>query len=909
MVVKKDDLTSDDVRAFIKKLNITKVKTSAVSGSDDPSKETLKTKKRKLQATVEAKGNKTELNGAVLKAKRPKSRNSEYWNDTKQGSQSRILLKNYETWYSILSAEFDTKCERGNKMLSEQKLIEIESYIEKIFQTEVDLFNSWKTDWKNDLLTSGTRKDQITAKSSLIESAAIHQLANLDSLIDLVRKGKLRKGVAESNGKGSVQNDHSSREQILTAIGALEQLWIKSLLPDRNLIPFERRPLVDVNSLAQNDPIARNKILVIWYFESLLEQRFRTFVINLNFCLHDTVEKIRERAIKCILILLSNKPHLDKVEDEKMNILRLLIDKTGDPNRTVASYASHCAGSLLIRHSPLKEPMIIEAENLLFRLTSSKNSQQSSSKASSSNAMHYCVCFLNQIVLSKDEHRIAERLMFVYMSLFRVISNKFDLFSEKSEEKGAKNGNPGTGQQEMRILTNVLTGIHRAMPYCKADQNEQLLKQIHLFYKIVHTKKMNTSIQALMILLEMARSEPTQNDRFYTAFYRKLLEPGLPQSHNLSLLFNLIFKTMKRDKRGVRQYAFKKRLLQLGLSSSPPFTCALLCLLSQFVEKPKQVESKVLKKKKSKSKVRFSGVQNDTIREQTKRQLEDSDDEEFFHDVDENGVERNTGTVMTAETELSKPQSDTLSVTSEFSHGGDLLFGQSYKPRCVNPSFSGADSCPLWDFTLLSNHYHPSVCKFSEQVNNGTVVEYNGDPLIDFTSSKFIERFSGKKLKVTEGKKAASPMAPKTKQFMPGVKKLLTASQGPDLSYIDTYAKLCKELKQNSKIKDLNNVKKGGNEKDFAGIEEVDSDDEDFDQFLDALDEEQFKAASGGVQIEDVASDDDYNNQDDGILEYSDGEAEMFDNENDDDDDEFEESAALEDSDFENAQSDDDLFL
>ena len=97
--------------------------------------------KRKVKATVEAKGSKTELFGALLKAKRPKLRNSEHWNDTKEGNQSRILLKNYKTWHSILSAEFDTKCEKGKKMLSEQKLIEIEFYFEKIFQTEVDLFN------------------------------------------------------------------------------------------------------------------------------------------------------------------------------------------------------------------------------------------------------------------------------------------------------------------------------------------------------------------------------------------------------------------------------------------------------------------------------------------------------------------------------------------------------------------------------------------------------------------------------------------------------------------------------------------------------------------------------------------------------------------------------------------------
>ena len=115
---------------------------------------------------------------------------------------------------------------------------------------------------------------------------------------------------------------------------------------------------------------------------------------------------------------------------------------------------------------------------------------------------------------------------------------------------------------------------------------------------------------------------------------------------------------------------------------------------------------------------------------------------------------------------MSQPD-DTLSVTSEFSHGGDLLYGQSYKPRCMNPTFSGAETCPTWDFSLLSDHYHPSVCKFSGEFLNNELIEYNGDPLVDFSSSKFIERFSGKKLKVGEVKKGVSPMAPKSQQFMP----------------------------------------------------------------------------------------------------------------------------------------------
>ncbi|XP_063723964.1 CCAAT/enhancer-binding protein zeta-like [Symsagittifera roscoffensis] len=875
MVVEKD-ISSSDVKEFIKKLNITKVKTSSVK---EPKISVPKSQKRKLNAQhlIE------EVDESNMIVKKPmKVKNTEYWNDSKSTNNGRVLLKSYESWFTILSADFDTMCSTtGN--LPEEILIAIEAYVEKVFAMEAELYASFKADWKNDLLTSGTKKDQINANSSLIQASPIHRLDQLDSLIDSIKKGKLRKGVAEKSSKSS---DNFSREQVLSAIEALEKLWTTILLPDRDFIPFEKRPVTEVQSMAQNDPVARNKILIIWYFESQLEQRFKTYVNNLNFCLHDTVEKIRERAIRSILILLSTKPHLDK-SDGSLNLLGMMIDKTGDPNRPVASYASHCAASLLFKSATWKEPLIIEAENVIFKLQN-KSSSKENSKASFSNAMHYCVCFLNQIVLSKEEHKIAERLMFIYLSLFKVVSNKFDFLAEKSDKSDKQTAN---NQQEMRILTNILTGIHRAMPYCKSDENAKLMDQIHLFYRIVHTKKINTSIQALMILLEMASVDPSLNDRFYSAFYRKLLEPGLAQSHNLSLLFNLIFKTMKRDKRKQRQSAFKKRLLQLGLTSNPPFTCALLCLLSQFVEKPK-----VKSKTDNESSVKNSSKknQNKTFEAAEKIDLNDSDDDEYFEDIDEEGKERNPSEKMsTSKNSASKAAfpEETMSMVSEFSHGGDLVLGQTYKPRAMNPTYAGAEKCPEWDYSLLGKHYHPSVLKFTNDVLNGTLIEYAGDPLVDFSGSKFIERFMGKKVKNVEEKKPASPMAPKTKQFMPGVKQLLTATQGPDLSYMETYNKLCKDLKASSKS--TGKVEDNGPQ----DVEDLDSDDQDFDQFLDALDEEQFKAASGGAEIELYHDEDD---EDDLISEDEDLDL---------DEDEEDENIVNDDSDLENIQSDDDLFL
>jgi ribosome biogenesis protein MAK21 len=53
------------------------------------------------------------------------------------------------------------------------------------------------------------------------------------------------------------------------------------------------------------------------------------------------------------------------------------------------------------------------------------------------------------------------------------------------------------------------------------------------------------------------------SDRFYNAFYKKLLSPDLSTSSKPALFLNLTFKIMKNDPSPNRVLAFVKRLLQL----------------------------------------------------------------------------------------------------------------------------------------------------------------------------------------------------------------------------------------------------------------------------------------------------------------------------------------------------------
>ena len=61
----------------------------------------------------------------------------------------------------------------------------------------------------------------------------------------------------------------------------------------------------------------------------------------------------------------------------------------------------------------------------------------------------------------------------------------------------------------------------------------------------------------------MGSGGDTVTDRFYNAYYKKLLSPDLAMSSKPALFLNLTFKIMKNDPAPNRVLAFAKRLFQL----------------------------------------------------------------------------------------------------------------------------------------------------------------------------------------------------------------------------------------------------------------------------------------------------------------------------------------------------------
>jgi len=72
-----------------------------------------------------------------------------------------------------------------------------------------------------------------------------------------------------------------------------------------------------------------------------------------------------------------------------------------------------------------------------------------------------------------------------------------------------------------------------------------------------------------------------------------------------------------------------------------------------------------------------------------------------------------------------------------------------------DPQYTNADEFPIFEISIMMNHYHPTVQKFSRFIIENykkEVINYEGDPLVDFSLVNFLEKFILKNPKVKSDK-------------------------------------------------------------------------------------------------------------------------------------------------------------
>ncbi|KAG8224282.1 hypothetical protein J437_LFUL005088 [Ladona fulva] len=634
-------------------------------------------------------------------------------------------------------------------------VVKLRNEAEEALASEINKFKDRMSsnsdyNWMRTVMSKGTISDKVASYTISIQDAPLYSLSLLENLVNMVKLGK--------------------KKDCFSVIETLTELFIEDMMPKdwQKLRIFSHRPLTLLDSLAKGKQSVRKKMLVTWLFEDKLKQVYASFVSALcEVASKDSVERNRLQAIFALYRLLSN------VAEKEDIILASLVNKFGDPNQKIPAKVMHHLKQLLQVHPAMKTVVMEEIEKLLFRLNISNKAQ------------FYGLCFLSQFYLSEDDDELARSLIKLYFSFFKACVKK--------------------GEIDSRMMGALLTGVKRAYPYSKMRmEDESLMEHIQTVHKIVHLGNFNTSVHALSLLLQvMDCNNDVISDRFYTALYKKILDPLFATSNLKAMFLSVCFRALKNDTEVNRKKAFIKRFLEISYYMPPPLTCGILFMISEILydigdHQPLQFHcSKTI-----------SGNDGADIVEL----LDDDDEYEHYTDIkleeDEVKVEKveikkgkqckNVEIKKNEQSEKAgikkekdgcefelanvKKEENSSKEATSWVHRSKLSLNErlkaknlenGYDPNQRNPLYAVDSSCTYSELIRLSQHYHPTIALFAQKIANGESIDYSGDPLQDFALLRFLNRFAfknPKKLKKAEDvegkpvtfKKAYTPLGVKS---------------------------------------------------------------------------------------------------------------------------------------------------
>lgn len=780
-------------------------------------------------------------------------------------------------------------------------VVEKKKFAQQLLEQEVQRFEAKKSGKMSSddkylatMIKSGTLSDRVASLTLTVQGSPFHSLAKLGQLIAMANK--------------------KARRESMMAVESLKDLFINNLLPDDRKLRFFHQNPVD-------HPQVTATHLVLWFFEHCLKTAFAQLVGVLSSGMEDAVDNHKRACIRAANALLSAKPEQEAV------LLAMLVNKLGDPDRKIAAYILKTLQDLLRHHPVMKRVVVDEVERLLTR------------PKVSDRAKYNAVLFLNQIYLdsSGDDAELAAHLITVYFGLFskevhgKDDDKKTDKKQKKKGKKGKAAGAAGDSSMDRKLLSALLLGVNRAFPYAKATSAD-FQSEIDTLFAVVHKAHHTTSVQALMLLFQVMNSTNSVSDRFYVALYDKLFDRRLRETSKHTALLNLVFRAMKADVSPARISAIVKRLLQLSTVMTPAFTCAVLFLLSELFKAKPQLRTLIDQPEAAAAVGRndeehFADVE--TLNAEAERHLEkedeDTDEDEddgsdaeaggngrsdadqsnsvlsrmFGDAADESPAASSSGGVVSFDDEAEEASSAANAKNSE--DGG-------YDPRKRNPLYAKAETSCAWELDQLRRHYHPSVQMFTQQLveNKAGGIQYGGDPLVDFTTLAFFEKFVNKKPRQRSGGAAEGRddhTTPKNRAFVAVNSEAVLQQSAESLDASDQF--FYKFFQERAKREALvpSRRRKQKSEEDRGDDPFSDGEEEEEDEEMEAFAQQLAEGVMEDGDLDDEDPDmegwDDDSDEDEADGMHLDGE-------DDDDEDEAEPEAALDDSESDGGADNDD---
>ncbi|KAI0696997.1 CBF/Mak21 family-domain-containing protein [Cerioporus squamosus] len=292
------------------------------------------------------------------------------------------------------------------------------------------------------VLSTGTLSDRLSALTLLVQASPVHNTAALESLRSMAQRGRAKGG----------------RDEGLKAVRCVVDWWVGGGGPGRKLRYFRDQPLMH--------PDRTDSHLLIWYFEDWLKKYFFSMLQILETFSLDPLPYVRTQTLAFLATLLRSQP------EQEQNLLRLLVNKLGDTEKSVCSRASYHLLQVLQAHPAMKGVIVREVRSLIFRLPASTAAQaapssdtptnshirfsddSSSSKGKlaskdkdkasegslarwNSHAWYYAAVTLNQIVLTPTtaDRAVARTLVDMYFEMFEeILGSKRD--EDESDDEG-----------------------------------------------------------------------------------------------------------------------------------------------------------------------------------------------------------------------------------------------------------------------------------------------------------------------------------------------------------------------------------------------------------------------------------------------------------------------------------------
>ncbi|RVE56110.1 hypothetical protein OJAV_G00232780 [Oryzias javanicus] len=690
-----DDLEDGELEKFVRELGIRSY-AGQQSITDEPqvsSPADEEKERKKAKGKTEGETSKTPTQTKKTEGAQAGKKAKEKANVFEFLPRQILLIKPGGKWFEMAYADETSSTPQDPAVVNKYQTLG-----RQLLEAEVNLYRSKKnlqkganSAWMKTVVSSGVLADRMAAMTVLIQDSAVHMLEHVESLVSMVKK-------------------RGSRRMGLMAVDTLKELLLSNLLPEnRKLLLFSQRPFDQLEEMASGNRDARDRRLILWYFEHQLKHHVADFVSALDSVSHDTVPATKAKALATAHELLCSRPEQERA------LLVHVVNKLGDPDYKMATKASYLLETLLHKHPNMKVVVCCEVERLMFRPNVGAKVQ------------YYAACFLSQVILSHDEAELATKLINIYFSFFRACIKKKDI--------------------ESKMLSALLAGVNRAYPYASAG-DEKVKEQLDTLFKVVHLVKFNTAVQALMLLFQVMDSEQSVSDRFYSTVYRKLLDPGLSSSSRQNMFLNLLYKSLKADVVLRRVKAFVKRLLQVSAEQSASFACGALFLVSE-VMKAKPGLKLLLQEEGDGEEEEFKDLEEENH--------SSDEDEEHFLDADKQ------------EEGVSQKAIETRPVASWVHHQNreGRKSSEQYDPLHRNPLYCGADHSTLWELQRLAQHFHPSVSLFAATILQGESIQYSGDPLQDFTLIRFLDRFVFRNPKQLKGKQNTDSALLRPKQRLP----------------------------------------------------------------------------------------------------------------------------------------------